>query len=83
MNSKKIVGAFAVTAALCTPLAGPAQAAPVGELQAVDSGIPMGSADSASGILGPSSGSAYQSLNHLVCILFHTSLNGSVGIPVC
>ncbi|MFD6354131.1 hypothetical protein ACFXO9_01150 [Nocardia tengchongensis] len=86
MNSKKIVGAFAVAAALCTPvavLAGPAQAAPVGGVQPVDSGIPMGSADSGSGILGPRSGSAYQSLNHLVCVLFHTSLDGSVGVPFC
>ncbi|WP_067690500.1 hypothetical protein [Nocardia jejuensis] len=86
MNSKSIVGAIAVTAALCAPmavLAGTAQATPVSGIQAVDEGIPMGSADSASGVLGPRTGSAYQTLNHLVCVLFHTSLDGSVGVPFC
>ncbi|WP_327141527.1 hypothetical protein [Nocardia sp. NBC_01327] len=75
-----------MAAALCAPvavLAGPAQAAPAGAMQPVDSGIPMGSADSASGILGARTGSAYQTLNHLVCELFHTSLDGSVGIMRC
>ncbi|AYF74788.1 hypothetical protein D7D52_13975 [Nocardia yunnanensis] len=81
MNSKKIVGAFAVAAALCMPaavLAVPAQATPDSTVQPVDSGT-----DSGSGALGPRSGSAYQSLNKLVCLLFHTSLDGSVGVPIC
>ncbi len=85
MNSKKIAATFTVAAALCLPtaaLTAPAQAAP-NAAQPVDSGLPTGSADSASGILGPRTGSAYQSLNHLVCILFHTSLDGSVGVPFC
>ncbi|MFB7719491.1 hypothetical protein [Nocardia sp. NPDC056100] len=83
MNSKKMVGAFAVAAALCAPLAGTAQAAPVDGAQSIDGGLLSGSASSQSGILGPRSGSAYQTLNHLVCVLFHTSLDGSVGIMRC
>ncbi|MGW4116960.1 hypothetical protein [Nocardia sp. NPDC004711] len=76
MNSKKTLAAFAVTAALLTPagvLAAPAQAdapAPV-QAQPVDTTA-----------TGSSSGS-YSAANHLVCVLFHTSLNGSVGIPFC
>ncbi|MEV6095226.1 hypothetical protein [Nocardia sp. NPDC051981] len=76
MNSKKTLAAFAVSAALLTPaavLATPAQAdAPApAQAQPVDTTA-----------TGSSSGS-YSAANHLVCILFHTSLNGSVGIPFC
>ncbi|MFE3002678.1 hypothetical protein ACFXG4_47910 [Nocardia sp. NPDC059246] len=76
MNSKKTLAAFAVTAALLTPagvLAAPAQAdAPApAQAQPVDTTA-----------TGSSSGS-YSAANYLVCILFHTSLNGSVGIPFC
>ncbi|MFE3222393.1 hypothetical protein [Nocardia sp. NPDC059228] len=74
MNSKKTLAAFAVTAALLTPagaLAAPAQADAPAQAQPVDTTA-----------TGSSSGS-YSAANHLVCILFHTSLNGSVGIPFC
>ncbi|GAB2509521.1 hypothetical protein GCM10027167_08850 [Nocardia heshunensis] len=68
-----------MSAALCAPvLAGPAEAAPVGEAQSVGGVQPVDA-----GTSGSASGSAYQTLNHLVCILFHTSLQGSVEIPVC
>ncbi|MFF0610048.1 hypothetical protein ACFYUD_15400 [Nocardia tengchongensis] len=74
MNSTKFLGALAVAAGLCAPaalLAAPAQAEPlpVTAAQPVDT-------------TGSSNGS-YSAANHLVCLLFHTSLSGSVGIPVC
>ncbi|MTE11410.1 hypothetical protein [Nocardia aurantiaca] len=79
MNSKKkILGAFAVSAALLTPaalLAAPAQADP----------LPLTAAQPVD-TTGPATGSSngsYSAANYLVCILFHTSLNGSVGIPFC
>ncbi|WP_433564500.1 hypothetical protein ACQP1O_03705 [Nocardia sp. CA-151230] len=76
MNSKKTFAAFAVFAALLAPAAGLAASARADapastQVQPVDTTA-----------TGSSSGS-YSAANHLVCILFHTSLDGSVGIPFC
>ncbi|MEU6583340.1 hypothetical protein [Nocardia sp. NPDC046763] len=78
MNSKKIVGAVAVSSALLVPagfLAAPAQAEPLPLTQThpVD-------------VSGPASGSSsgsYSMGNQLMCALFHTSLNGSAAVPFC
>ncbi|MGV9665359.1 hypothetical protein ACWDUL_32835 [Nocardia niigatensis] len=74
MNSKKTLAAFAVSAALLAPavvLTVPARA------EAPAQALPVDTTGT-----GSSSGS-YSAANYLVCILFHTSLNGSVGIPFC
>ncbi|MFC7428811.1 hypothetical protein [Nocardia tengchongensis] len=76
MNSKKTLATFAVSAALLAPaaaLAAPAQA---------DAPAPTG-AQAVDGTATGSSSGSYSVANNLVCILFHTSLNGSVGVPFC